>query len=224
MKKFNTAVILFAAFFLLTIAAHSQQKKITFTWNPFSFIEDDAGFTPGIDCNIGKRTNLLADAGIILYNLISDPESNGVQNTQLGYKLKPEFRVYFNENTVAQGFFASVELMYKHVSYTRYNALDILDNMGNLVYRDYSGYKIKKDVYGCSIKMGWRIYFSKKYRLGMDLYGGLGARHKNFAVRDLPPGASFNRSFFTANRFNPYWQEGGTVSLPAGIKLIWRLR
>jgi hypothetical protein len=204
--------------------ASSQKNDITLTVNPFSFIEQDAGFTPGIGYAVTDKISLLTDAGIIFYNpFIENDGGTRVTNFLAGYKIKPEFRYYPKAGEHNKGFFIGVELLYKHVRYNRYDGVQVSDNMGNIAYTDYSGYKIKKDVYGGSIKLGVRTYFNKNYRLGLDLFFGLGARTKNFAVRDLPPGGSFDRSFFSNRFLNPYWQEGPTLSLPCGAKLIYRL-
>jgi hypothetical protein len=204
--------------------ACAQKNDLTLTLNPFSFIEQDAGFTPGIGYAVTDKLSLLTDAGLIFYNpFIENSRGDNVTNFLAGYKIKPEFRFYPKAGPHNKGFFIGAELLYKHVRYNRYDGVQVTDNMGNIAYTNYSGYKIKKDVYGGSIKVGVRTYFNKNYRLGMDLFFGLGARVKNFAVRDLPPGGSFDRSFFSNRFLNPYWQEGPAVSLPCGAKLIYRL-
>jgi hypothetical protein len=222
MSIFRKPATVFIICFLFSAIAVAQKKDIAITWNPFSFMEIDAGFTPGIDIALGKKISILSDAGIIFYDAYGNYSSNGVRNTQLGYKLKPEFRYYTRYHSVAKGLFFSVEGLYKHVTYKRYDGIPVFDNMGNQVYTDFSGYTIIKDVFGGSVKLGGRFYFNKNYRLGMDIYWGLGARVKNFAVRDLPPGGSFNTRFFSSRLFDPHWEQGSTASMPFGFKLIWR--
>ena len=191
--------------------------------NPFSFLEPDAGFTPGISIKLGKKFSLLSDFGFIFYSTFSNSltSSNGATNTQTGYKLTPELRYYFKEYDIQKGFFISVNAFYKHVGYMRYDGIRVFDHNGNFVYTSYEGYKIIKDVFGGGIKMGSRIYFNKNYKLGIDVYGGMGVRNKEFALRDLPPGGSFDRNFFGSSLFNTYWQDGGLPDLQLGFKLIW---
>lgn len=208
----------------LFLYSSGQKNDITLTVNPFSFVEQDAGFTPGIGFALTDKISLLTDAGVIFYNPFIETDGGiRVTNFLAGYKIKPEFRFYPKAGSHNKGFFIGMELLYKHVRYNRYDGVEVTDNMGNIAYTDYSGYKIKKDVYGGSVKLGVRTYFNKTYRLGLDLFFGIGARTKNFAVRDLPPGGGFDRSFFSNRFLNPYWQEGPTLSLPCGAKLIYRL-
>lgn len=225
MIKFSkTAAVTFLCVLFLS-NSNAQKNDIVLTWNPFSFIEPDAGFTPGIEYMIGKKISLLTDAGIIFYDVFENSRSNNnIINTEIGYKIKPEFRYYPKYSEVAKGFFLSAEGLYKHVTYKRYDGVRVFDNMGNQVYIDYNGYKIIKDVFGGSIKLGWRFYFTKTNSFGLDIYAGLGIKNKNFAIRDLPPGGSFDRNFFAARLFNTQWQPGATVSMPAGMKLIWRVK
>jgi Protein of unknown function (DUF3575) len=200
---------------LLTVA----QKSITLSWLPTSFVEVDAGFTVGAEYRLNKRWALLSDAGIIFYDP-NDNEATAGRDGVLGYKIKPEIRWYFKHRGkhAHDGGFVSFEGMFKHVNYQRFDGLPIFDNLGNLAYTYYGGYRIIKDVYG------YRHFFGPKYKIGLEMYFGVGARQKNFAVRELPPGGSFNRDFFGPRLFNTHWREGGLPNMPFGAKLLWRIR
>lgn len=206
---------------LLAIA----QKPITLSWLPTSFVEMDAGFTAGAEIRLSKRWALLSDAGIIFYSPVTNDISGG-RDGALGYKLKPEIRWYFKNRGKHpnDGGFVGFEGLYKHVNYHRYDGLPVFDNLGNLAYTYYGGYRIIKDVYGWALKFGYRRFFGPQYKIGVEMYWGFGTRQKNFAVRELPPGGSFNRALFTTRFLNTYWREGGLGSLPFGVKLLWRLR
>jgi Protein of unknown function (DUF3575) len=206
-----------------TMPAMAQNKSIVLTWLPTASIEPDAGFTAGVEYGLGNRWSVLTDAGIIFY-APGENSNNNSRDGVLGYKIKPELRLYFNDKKVLYGGFISIEGLYKHVNYQRFDGLPVFDNLGNLAFTYFGGYRIIKDVIGFNIKFGYRFYFSDANKIGMEFYGGFGARQKNFALRDLPPGGSFDRSFFQGRFFNTHWREGGLPSVAFGFKLIWRLR
>jgi Protein of unknown function (DUF3575) len=201
------------------------QKSITLSWLPTSFVEMDAGFTAGAEIRLSKRWALLSDAGIIFYSPVNNDASAG-RDGALGYKVKPEIRWYFKNRGkhVNDGGFVGFEGMYKHVNYRRYDGLPVFDNQGNLAYTYFGGYRIIKDVFGGAIKFGYRRFFGPKYKIGVEMYWGVGSRLKNFAIREMPPGGSFDREFFSARIFNTYWREGSLGSFPLGVKLLWRIQ
>lgn len=203
----------------------TAQKSITLSWLPTSFLETDAGFTAGAEYRLNQRWSLLTDAGIIFFTP-SKNEMNEGRDGLLGYKIKPEIRWYFKNRGKHpnEGGFVSFEGMYKHVNYHRFDGLPVFDNLGNLAYTYHGGYRIIKDVYGGAVKFGYRRFFGPQYKIGVEMYWGIGARQKNFALREIPPGASFDREFFTARIFNTHWREGGLPSFPFGAKLLWRIR
>lgn len=206
---------------LLAIA----QKPITLSWLPSSFVETDAGITGGAEIRLNQRWALLSDAGIIFFTPYRN-ETNGGRDGILGYKIKPEVRWYFKNRGKYpnDGGFVSIEGLYKHVNYRRYDGLPVYDNLGNLAYTYYGGYRIVKDVLGGAVKFGYRRFFGPQYKMGLEMYWGFGSREKNFAVRDLPPGGSFNRTFFNTRLFNTHWQEGSLASFPFGVKFLWKIR
>jgi hypothetical protein len=217
-KRFISALLL-----VCTMPAIAQKKSIVLTWLPTAFIETDAGITAGVEYGLGNRWSVLSDAGIIFFSP-GENTNNNSRDGVLGYKIKPELRLYFHDKKVLYGGFVSIEGLYKHVNYQRFDGLPVFDNQGNLAYTYFGGYRIIKDVIGFNIKFGYRFYFSPEHKFGMEFYGGFGARQKNFAVRDLPPGGSFDRSFFQGRFFNTHWREGGLPGAAFGFKLVWRLR
>lgn len=203
----------------------TAQKSITLSWLPTSFVEMDGGFTAGAEIRLSPRWALLTDAGIIFYSPVTNDASAG-RDGALGYKVKPEIRWYFKNRGkhVNDGGFVSLEGIYKHVNYHRFDGLPVFDNQGNLAYTYFGGYRIIKDVFGGAIKFGYRRFFGPKYKIGVEMYWGVGSRLKNFAIREMPPGGSFDREFFSARILNTYWREGSLGSFPLGAKLLWRIR
>jgi hypothetical protein len=224
MKIILRALVCFALFINFYSNTHAQKNAMVVTLNPFSFAEPDAGFTPGVEYFIGNKVSVLSDVGIIFYDAWGqDAFSNNNKNTLLGYKIKPELRYYATaENKVADGFFMSLELLYKHVNYKRNQGVQVFDNIGNFIYTDFRGYNVIKNVVGASAKFGLRVFFTEEENLGLDIYLGLGYRRKFYSAKNVPPGGSVDLTNFDGFRFSTDDTNGGTVNLPAGMKLVWK--
>jgi hypothetical protein len=226
MKIFFKALFCFALCNIFYNITHAQKNAVVVTLNPFSFAEPDAGFTPGVEYFIGNKVSLLSDVGIIFYDAWGADafsNSNGNRNNLIGYKVKPELRYYAtSQNKVADGFFIGLELLYKHVNYKRNQGVQVFDNVGNFIYTDFRGYNVIKNVIGASAKFGFRAFFTKEENLGLDIYLGLGYRRKTYSTKNVPPGGSVDLANFDGFRFNTDDNNGGTINLPAGLKLIWK--
>lgn len=207
---------------LATLISPAQSNKFSATLNPFSFFERDGGFTPGIGYNISNRISVYTDLGLIF--LSAGNYTGGAIETgrSFGYKIKPAFRYYLSENEIQRGSFLELEGLYKHVTYDATDEVTVTDNNGSFAYTYIGGYKVKKDVYGVSVKYGKRFFLNKQKRLGVDVYAGLGSRTKNFALSGLPTGAQPGNDPFSEDRlFNFFWRRGNEVSVPAGGKLFY---
>lgn len=204
------------------LVASAQSNKFTVTLNPFSFVERDGGFTPGIGYNINRRVALYSDLGVIFY--MSGRYVGGLVDTDkaIGYKFKPAVRFYVKNHEVPRGSFFDLEGLYKHVEYNATEEIDVQDGNGNFAYTYIGGYTIKKDVYGFGVKYGYRSFLDKDQKLGIDFFIGLGGRTKDFVVRDLPEGVVMdNDPFSVTNPFSFFWRRGGAAYMPAGLKLFY---
>ncbi len=214
-------------FLLVTgLVAHlvtaAQSNKFTVTLNPFSFVERDGGFTPGIGYNLNARIALYADLGVIFFSAGRYTGSIVETDRAFGYKFKPAIRFYVNKNELPRGSFFEIEGMYKHVQYHATEEINVSDNNGNFAYTYLGGYTIKKDVYGFAVKYGHRSFLDREERLGMDFYLGIGGRTKDFAIRDLPAAVPMDNDPFAETRaFSFFWRRGSTAYFPAGVKLFY---
>ncbi len=217
----KTVYLLVLVVFMHAVAP-AQSKKFTLTLNPFSFVERDGGFTPGIGYNLNKRIALYTDLGLIFFR--AGEYVGGLVDTDrtFGYKIKPAIRFYVNSSEEPRGSFFELEGLYKHVAYNATEEIEVLDNNGNFAYTYIGGYTIKKDVYGFGVKYGHRSFLDKEKRLGLDIYIGLGGRTKDFVIRGLPAGVSMDSDPFSETRpFSFFWRRGGAAYIPAGIKVFY---
>ncbi len=204
------------------LPATAQPGTFTLTLNPFSFVERDGGFTPGIGYQVNDRVALYADLGLVFFTPGRYVGAAVETNRSLGYKFKPAVRFYVNKSDVARGSFFDLEGLYKHVVYNATDEIDVEDNNGNFAYTYIGGYTVKKDVYGFSVKYGHRSFLDKERRLGLDFYVGLGGRTKDFAVSGLPAGVALNDDPFNEDRpFSFFWRRGSSAYMPAGLKLFY---
>lgn len=207
---------------LTCLVAPAQSHKFTVTLNPFSFVERDGGFTPGIGYNLNNRIAIYTDLGLIFFS--AGRYTGSLVNTDkaFGYKVKPAIRFYLHNNEMPHGSFFEMEGLYKHVAYNATDEIDVIDNNGNFAFTYLGGYTIKKDVYGFAVKYGHRSFLDKEKRLGMDFYFGIGGRTKDFAIRDLPAAVPMdNDPFAETGAFTFFWRRGSTAYFPAGLKLFF---
>ena len=214
--------VFFSILIILThLVSPAQSNKFSVTLNPFSFLERDGGITPGIGYNFNNRISIFTDLGLIFFS--AGTYTGGLVETDksFGYKVKPALRFYVRNNKLQQGSFLELEGLYKHVVYHATDEVNVLDNNGNLAYTYIGGYKIKKDVYGLSVKYGYRFFLNNEKRLGMDVYVGLGSRTKGFVTSGLPANAQPDNDPFSNRFFNFFWRRGNSISIPAGAKLFY---
>jgi hypothetical protein len=213
---------------LLSLLTHSiataQTNKFSVTVNPYSFLEPDAGFTPGVGYVINKRFAVFTDVGLMFY-------SNVLFNTQIttystrGIKFKPAIRYYLEKHQTQKDFFIELEGLIKLVNYKTADEINLVDNNGNPAFTYIGGYSIKKNVLGISAKIGYREFFGNSKKLGYDVYAGLGIRNKNLTNTGLPSGVQPEIDLFALDDVakNFHWARGTTISLPAGIKIFYNL-
>lgn len=215
MKK----ILLFLTCFSISMVCLAQVKKFTATLNPLSFLEPDAGFTPGIGYNISNRLAIYSDVGIIFYDaLLNNGESKTIN---LSYKIKPALRYYTKEREIPSGSFLEIEGLYKRVNYRLNDDIQIRDNNGNFAYTYSGGYNKIKQVYGGSFKYGYRFFLNQEKRLGIDAFVGIGTRRYKVEAKGLPPNAIVNEFDIFRNINSPISENRNAPSLPFGAKLFY---
>ena len=213
---------------LLSLFTHSigtaQINKFSLTLNPFSFLEPDAGFTPGVGYVINKRFAAFTDVGFIF----NSPILFNVQvatNSTRGIKFKPAIRYYLEKHRTQKDYFVELEGLAKLVKYNTSDEIDVVDNNGSPAFTYIGGYNIKKSVLGISAKFGYRELFGRSKKLGYDIFIGLGVRNKKITTSGLPSGVQPENDLFAADQETPnfHWTEGTAISFPTGLKIYYIL-
>lgn len=212
-------------FLLLHHLAFAQITNVTITLNPLTLAEPDAGITPGFGFTFYKGFAFYTDAGIIFYSPGTRGDE-GINNTKLGFKVKPALRYFVNYKKVDEGLYLELEGLIKHVTYYRFDNVNILDANGNFAYAYAGGYDITKKVGGLNFKVGTRLFTSDAKRFGFDLFAGLGFRKKNYDadIKGLPTGVSYDKDLLIRRQTIFRNTESSVISIPLGAKLIYRLK
>lgn len=210
------------------ITCEAQSNKLSVTLNPFSFLEPDAGFTPGLGYVINKRLAVFSDFGYIFYSPLQFGGLNngGITTTNSsGLKIKPALRYYLEARQTQRDYFIEVEGLLKLVNYDASEEIDVVDNNGNFAFTYIGGYKIRKNVAGLNLKFGYREFFGRSRKLGYDIYAGLGFRNKKFKTSGLPQGVVLPRDPFSSSdeANSVHWQRGTIASIPLGLKIFYNL-
>jgi hypothetical protein len=218
-------------FFLLLIGFKTTiaQKKIynyTLTFSPFSIGELDGNVTVGGGFDFGKNFAFYSDFSYIFSNNIGADNREPLNVT--GYKIKPAFLVFFDKfkkYKISEGFYGSVELMFKKVNNFREDGFQIFDALGNPVFTINTKYKIIKVVNSASIVLGYRGYFSGKQRLGFNVYAGTGIRFRKIFTKGLPENVTLDNEFFNNKNLllGPFNANSNMPNAVLGLKLIYRL-
>lgn len=212
-------------FSLLQYIAFAQVNNVTVSFSPLTILEPDAGITTGFGFTFYKGLGFYADAGIIFYSPISRGDEE-INNTKLGYKIKPALRCFVNQKKVNEGLYLELEGLIKHVIFHRFDNVNILDANGNFAYAYTGGYDITKKATGLNFKVGTRLFTSDAKRFGFDLFAGLGFRKKNYVadIKGLPNGVSYDKDLLIRRQTIFRNTESSMISIPLGAKLIYRLK
>lgn len=206
-----------------------QVEKLVVTLNPLSFIEPQAGFTPGIGYHFNEKWSIYSDLGVVFYNPY-DTKSN-LQEKILGYKFKPALRYYFiGENRMRKkvswkGTFLEIEGLLKNTTTTVSRSLAIFDNNGNFVYNYLGGWKNKRTIYGASLKVGSRQFIGNENRFGFDTYFGIGIRSGFQKNKGVPNGATISLNGLKFDAYGGRFRTDNVQpSFPLGIKFFYVLK
>lgn len=136
-----------------------------------------------------------------------------------GVIIRPALRYYTGEN---KRFYIEAELHYKMVTSKVLDWIgrDCVNNVSS--YEEYTSFKIRKNVIGFNVKIGYQARLSKDNRFWLEPYFGLGAKYKKTFLVNEP-----NSCF----AFNNFLSRGQTVSnkreslpsIPFGIRFLVKL-
>jgi hypothetical protein len=180
---------------------------------------------------------------------VEEPLNTLESGAPLGIELRPEIRYYFDgvrskkyhKRTIlrADGTplhrknelrgYAAVDFLYKYVQRERLGELNVSNGGIQPPFRQRAVFTDVKKITGFDVKFGAVASISKSNQWFIEFFAGLGFRHKKFSYKDLPVGVSEpirgNPISFFGVRNTPtaLVSERNASSLPAGIKLVYRL-
>jgi hypothetical protein len=195
--------------------------SITLRFNPFSFLETDGNVTIGAGYQWHRRWAITIDPGYIFFT----PYANLNNSVSLsGIKIRSDIRFLFDKSKTG-GFnsFVAAELHYKNVSSKKWDDFGINCLGGQCAYYQRAEYKEVKKETGASLKVGTLIpVFNDRWKA--ELYFGLGLKIKDFEETDLPVGGAFINPPDRGNIFNNTNENTAYIIIPAGIKIIFRIK
>lgn len=153
------------------------QTRLVLKFAPLSLLDFYSALQMALEYRVGKVSSIQVEGGYVLPLLPKDTGYEKNFRDIHGYRLRAEYRYYFelNRDETGGAYFAP-EIMFLRVNYDRTGTYGI--NISGLPGYDYYqqlDYEVFKDVLAYHLKAGYQ----KKVTdfLLLDFYGGLGARH-----------------------------------------------
>ena len=160
-----------------------------------------------------NKLALVTDVG---YIFASDYISNIKQTW--GFNLRPSLRMYYGKRNKG---YLQAQAFYKMATYTLNDWVGKDCVNGVPAYEKQMDFDYRKKVAGFNIIAGGLFPLSKSHQWLIDLYGGLGFRHKTHQMINEPNSCyNINNGFFS----ELYNDDITTISVPMGVRLTYVLR
>jgi hypothetical protein len=207
----------------LSITVHAQHLKsaidyrFAIHYNPFSLLQVDYTFLPGVEFRAGPKTSIVTEAG---YIFSSDYLGSAAQKGRRasGFIIRPSARFYLNDRN---SFYLQPQVFYKLVTHRLYDWLgkDCVNEVP--AFEELTDFRYRREIYGFNTTAGILVPLSKSANSYLDFYFGLGIRHKSVRIVNEPRSCYDRRGIFFGNGNN---DEGTYPSVPLGIKLVFVLK
>lgn len=221
--------------------------------SPFSFLESDGGIAFTGEYVLEKsKLGLQLELQPIFFstNTRENAEPEAPVNTirsgaPLGIKLRPEIRFYpagvnepsYRKNSFLQRSqyrnklrktYIAIDFLFKYTQRERLSRVDVSNGGVGTAFQQLVIYTDKKLVLGGDVKVGSLVPLSHNRRWFAEWYIGLGIRYKKYSYTNLPTDVAppARRRLFTLgnrDRDNLLGLTRTGVSLPAGLKIVYRL-
>ena len=212
MKKLILLLLVAATF---TATAQEQRRPVIYkkaiSLSPLALADIDHTLLLTGEYRLKPNLALVTDVGYIFASYYL----SNIKSTW-GINFRPSIRYYYGRRNKgylqAQGF-------YKMVNYTVNDWLGKDCVNGVPTYEKQQDFIYRKSVTGFHLTAGAVLPLSPTHKWLIDLYAGLGVRHKNHKLVNEPNACyNINGGLFDLNR-----QNNTTLSLPAGVKLTYVL-
>lgn len=177
----------------------------------------ETNFSGGLEYRLKDNLAVSLDVGYIFYNYYYQ-QRNGNSS---GFLFRPAIRYYTDE---AKRFYIEAELHFKTVTtkLTDWLGKDCVNDVRT--YETFTAFKIRKNVIGLNLKIGYQIKLSKDDKLWLEPYFGLGARLKNEFVLNEPTSCYNFASIFNRRNGNDIANTDKMQgSVPLGLRFLIKI-
>ena len=220
---------LFCIVFLIAycLPGYSQKNKpalpvISLRTIPSSFLEVDAGATLGIGVQVAPRWELTFDPMLIFYAPFEMGENYEDRNTVNGYKLRTALKYYLRDYEYGRKpkLFFAFEWHHKNVTEKKWSDFGMNGVNGQYSFFQRARYDEIRVENGGIVKTGCitRLWSP---RWAMEVFAGIGVKHKRQRQSNIPAGGEF---LGDPNSDNIFISETGTLPMmPIGAKFLFRI-
>ena len=156
---------------------------------PLSIIDPDNTIQFGVERALGGRYSLQIEAGYGWQGIgFWDTSRGGLYSHRETWRGRAEWRIYLVPESTLLGPYIAIEGLYKRVSALEQTVDGIPCLQTPCVPGITGNAPVSKHVWGSHLKLGYQYAVSSENRLVIDLYGGLGIRHRQTSRPELPTG------------------------------------
>lgn len=200
-------------------------KTVSLRTNPFSFIGNDAGLMLGTNFRWHPRWSATIDPQFIFFTTKStlNGESPG---KPLGIRVKTDFRYHIRQFILGfENVFIAPEFTFGHVRTKKVATFGINCTGPNCDYYMKEVYTQTKTEKGFAVKCGLTGPVKKRNPdWKLELFLGIGFSYFDFREKGLPDGASFLQTPVYEDNLGIVTEGRANIMIPAGIKIIRRIR
>jgi hypothetical protein len=214
MKTFFGLLLLTAT---LNTAAQKTKPPVVYqkaiSISPLALADVDHTLMLTGEYRFNNKLALVTDVGYIF-------ASEYIGNTQKtwGFNIRPSIRMYYGKRN--KGYLQG-QVFYKLANYTLHDWVGKDCVNGVPSYQQEMDFDYRKKVMGFNLIAGGVLPLSQSHQWLIDLYGGLGFRHKKHQMVNQPNSCySIDGGWV----FNFYNDEVTTISVPMGVRLTYVLK
>ncbi|ACU63848.1 hypothetical protein [Chitinophaga pinensis] len=177
-----------------------SQKGVLLNTTLSSLTEPEGGPTWGLEYRLSESVAIGAEVTAVLYTFYDSYEED-----RRGFRIRPEIKIFPSWwRNQHRSFYLSLMGTYKKTSYEDIHYVMPYPNVEPLPQ------KYEKSVYAGSANIGLQRYFGAKGRVVMDMYVGVGLRHRRTTPNESYYTESWGRPFFRIDEdgFNPQFAFG----------------
>lgn len=211
---------------VLSFAVRAQTKfqlpkepvyyKKAISFSPLALLQVDFTLMGGYEYRPKPGLGLVLEAGYIFGSAVVNSNNSDELLTGTGFIVRPALRKYIGDRQV---FYVQPQLFYKEVTHriTDWLGRDCVEDVPT--YSSLETFRLRRHVMGGNMVFGLMAPLSKRHKLFLDFYAGIGYRYKTEKIVDRP-NCCYEpaRAFFLEGE-----QTNFLPSLPGGVKMVFVL-